>query len=125
MTRTRLRGVYADGRWNGKTLREWVPTAVDDVVQVFDPAQVILFGSVANGTESPDSDLDLLVVFDHVEKSEVVDLMGKVRRAITAPVPCDVFVTDVAEFAERGDVNGSLLYWPAHEVRVVYDRASA
>ncbi len=125
MARTRERSVYRDGRWNGKTLREWVPFAVEDVVRAFDPAQVIVFGSVALGSESPDSDLDLLVVFDHVDRSEIVDLMGKVRRSIAAPVPCDVIVTDVDELQRQANINGSLLYFPAHEGKVVYDRASA
>jgi predicted nucleotidyltransferase len=125
LRRTRTQVVYSDGKWNGKTLREWAPAAVQDVVNAFDPAQVIVFGSVARGTESPDSDLDLLVVFDRVDRSEVIDLMGRVRRAIVAPVPCDVVVTDTRQLEEQGDVNGSPLYAPVHEGKVVYTRTSA
>jgi predicted nucleotidyltransferase len=125
MARTRQRSVYRDGRWNGRTLREWAPSAVEDVVRAFDPAQVIVFGSVALGSESPDSDLDLLVVFDHVDRSEIVDLMVRIRRAITAPVPCDVIVTDIDELQRQANVNGSLLYLPAHEGKVIHNRASA
>lgn len=125
MTRTRARAVYREGRWNGKTIREWVPSVVGDVVRSFDPAQVIVFGSVARGTESPDSDLDLLVVFDHVDRSQVVDLMGKIRRAIAAPIPCDVIVTDVTELRRQADASGSSLPLPARDGEVVYDRATA
>ncbi|MBI2168496.1 MAG: nucleotidyltransferase domain-containing protein [Actinobacteria bacterium] len=117
--------VFADGRWNGKTLREWVSTAVGDVVREFNPAKVIVFGSVGRGDESPDSDLDLLVVFDEVDPGTRVDLMGAIRRAITAPIPCDVVVTDVAEFERKKDVNGTMFYWPSREGEVVYERAVA
>jgi len=36
-----------------------------------------------------------------------------------------MFVTDVDEFERRKGVNGSMLYWPAHEGEVVYERAIA
>jgi len=117
--------VFADGKWNGKALRDWLPVAIEDIVRQFDPLKVIVFGSVARGEEESDSDLDLLVVFDRIDKQERPELMGRVRFAITAPVPCDVIVTDVEELERRKDVNGSMLYWPAREGRVVYERAVA
>lgn len=116
--------VYADGRWNGKTLREWVPEAVDDIVRVADPVRVILFGSVAKGEEGPDSDLDFLVVLDELDRDDRIQLMGEIRFAIAAPVPIDVFVTDPDECERRKDVIGSLHYWPLREGVVVYERAA-
>lgn len=110
--------------WDGRTLREWLPFAVDDVVRAVSPCQVVLFGSVARGDEGPDSDLDLLVVLDRVEPSERARLMGRIRRAISSPAPIDVLVTDRREYAERRDVLGSMVYWPAREGRVVYERAA-
>src|SRR5713226_6538655 len=92
---------YQGGRWNGKTLREWVSGAVDDIVRAYDPVRVILFGSVARGDEGPDSDVDLLVVLDHVDPRDRAHLMGEIRFAISAPVPIDVFVTDPAECDRR------------------------
>jgi predicted nucleotidyltransferase len=41
-------------------LREALPFAVAEIVEAFDPVEVMLFGSVARGEEGPDSDLDLL-----------------------------------------------------------------
>lgn len=118
------RGVFTDGKWDGKTLAEWVPTAVADVVKAYQPLKVILFGSVAKGEEGPDSDLDLLVVLDEVDPAERVRLMGEIRAAISAPVAIDVFVTDPAECERRRDVVGSMHYWPLREGRVVYERAA-
>jgi predicted nucleotidyltransferase len=85
--------------WGGKTLRQWLPVAVDDVVREVAPQRIVLFGSVARGDEGPDSDIDLLVVLDRLE-------------------PAD------REYERRKDVIGSMLYWPAREGQVVYERAT-
>ena len=53
--------------WEGRTLRQWLPGAVQDVVRAAAPRRIVLFGSVARGDEGPDSDLDLLVVFDRID----------------------------------------------------------
>lgn len=103
---------------------EWVPVVVDDVVEAFDPKRIIVFGSVARGEEHPESDLDLLVLFDDLDPSRRRRLMGSIRAAITAPIPIDVLVAEVADFEQRRDVCGSPYYWPAHEGRVVYERSA-
>lgn len=110
--------------WQGRTLREWLPVAVADVVRAFAPLRILLFGSVARGEEGPDSDLDLLVVLDHLDPSERPRLVGAIRRAISAPAPIDIFVTDAAEFERRKDIPGSIHYWPAREGELVFDRAA-
>jgi len=110
--------------YNGRTLAEWAPEAVRDVVTAFDPLQVILFGSVERGDDGPDSDLDFLVVLPAVDQPHRHELMAALRCAIAAPVPVDVFVTDPVEIERRGGVIGSFLYWPLREGRVVYERVT-
>jgi uncharacterized protein len=95
---------------------------VDEVVRAVEPAEVILFGSVARGEDGPDSDIDLLVVFDHIEPAEKRPMMASIRSAIETFAPVDVIVTDPAEMAERHDAVGSILYWPTREGRSVYRR---
>ena len=56
--------------WEGRTLRQWLPVAVQDVVRAAAPRRIVLFGSVARGDEGPDSDLDLLVVFDRIDPAD-------------------------------------------------------
>jgi uncharacterized protein len=116
--------VDEQGRYNGKTLQELWPSVVDEVVRAVDPAEVILFGSVARGEDGPDSDIDLLVVFDRIDPAEKRHMMARIRSAIETFAPVDVTVTDPAEMAERRDEVGSILYWPAREGRAVYRRAS-
>jgi uncharacterized protein len=116
---------FIDGLWNGRSVGEWIPEIVDDVVEGFEPARVIVFGSVARGEAGADSDVDLLVLFDGLGAEDRRRLMGRIRTEIAAPVPIDVLVAEVSEFEAGKDVNGSPYYWPARDGRVVYDGAAA
>ena len=71
---------------------------------------------------APIPDIDLLVVLPHVEASRRHGLTVKLARAINAPVPVDLLVTDPAEIAERGDLPG-ILRVALREGRVVHERA--
>lgn len=114
--------IFDDGLWNGRSLRAWLPQVVAEVVEAVDPVRVIVFGSVARREEHSESDLDLLVVIDHLDPGQRREMMRTVRRAIRAPVPVDVLVADVAEFESRRDLNGSPFYWPARQGELVYER---
>lgn len=116
---------YVDGLWDGRPVRDWIPEVIDDVVGAFDPVRVIVFGSVARGEEHPGSDLDLLVLFEDLVTEGRRSLMGKIRGAISAPIPIDVLVASVAEYDALKDVNGSPYYWPAREGRVAHERPAA
>ena len=112
--------VDVEGRYDGRTLREALPLVVDEIARAFAPAEVILFGSVARGEEGPDSDLDLLVVFDRADRAVRRDLMVEIRRAIRTFVPVDILVADVEELRADRDAVGSAVYWPLREGEVVY-----
>lgn len=116
--------VDEQGRYDGKTLQELWPSVVDEVVREVDPIEVILFGSVARGNDGPDSDIDVLVVFDHIDPAEKRPMMARIRSAIQTFAPVDVVVADSAEMDQRIDDVGSMLYWPAREGRSVYRRSS-
>ncbi len=107
------------------SIRDWVPRIVEEIVDGFSPRRVILFGSVARGEENDESDLDLMVVFDHLERAHRRELHAKLMASITAPVPFDIFVMDVAEFEAKKDVNGTIAYWPSREGVVVHERSVA
>jgi uncharacterized protein len=108
-------------RYSGRTLTQWVPDVVADVITTADPLRVLLFGSVAHEVDGPDSDIDLLVVLPHVEGNRRHEATVKLACSITAPVPVDLLVTDLAEIAERGDLPG-ILRVALREGRVVYER---
>ena len=113
-----------DDRWDGQTVRQWLPEVVSGIVTKVDPVRIILFGSAAHDEMGPNSDLDLLVVLDELKPWETPRLMGEIRFAIRAPMAIDVFVTDLEECERRKDVVGSLHYWPLREGEVIYERAA-
>jgi uncharacterized protein len=115
--------VDAEGRYDGRTLAEALPLVVGDILTKFDPVEIILFGSVARGDDGPDSDLDLLVVFDNAERDERRDMMRNVRRAIRTFVPVDIVIADIDELTRDRDNVASAVYWPLREGRSVHRRA--
>jgi uncharacterized protein len=115
-----------DGKaiYGGRTLAEWVPTVVQEIVAAVAPVQVLLFGSVARGDDGPDSDIDLMVVLPSIDYSKRREIETDLLRAVSHESPIQIFVTDERECSRRRDVIGSMHYWPLREGRVVYDRAS-
>lgn len=117
---TQRRVVFVNGRYNDRTLSEWLPAVVARIVQGFNPLQVILFGSLAKGQETAHSDIDLLVVLPHVENKRQTAI--EIGVAISDfPVPVDIIVTDPKEIASRGNEPGSVLKAALTEGRLVYD----
>ncbi len=119
---TSLHAVDPSGRYDGLTLRDALPLVVREIVDAFDPIEVIVFGSVARGEEGPDSDIDLMVVFDCVEQDARRLLMRHIRGAIRTFVPVDIVVADLADIANGRDAVGSSVYWPLREGASVYHR---
>jgi predicted nucleotidyltransferase len=78
---------------DGRTLADWVPAVVDRIFERCAARRVIVFGSVVRGEAHADSDIDLLVVLDHVANShrDAVRIMRELR---DLPVAVDVIVTD-------------------------------
>lgn len=113
------RVVFQDGRYNGRTLEQWLPDVVATVVERFDPLKIIVFGSLARG--EPAKDIDLLVVLPAPADKRRAAVA--VRAAIRAPVPVDVIVTDPVEIEERGGLVGTVLEPALREGRVVHERA--
>lgn len=117
----RDRVVFKEGRYNGRTLAEWVPNLVERLVERFDPLKIILFGSLAAGTGGPDSDIDLVVVVPKVDDKH--RLAVDMRTALAdVPVPNDVIPTDPDEIRRRGDTLGGVLRAALREGQVVYER---
>ncbi len=110
--------------YKGKTLEEWVPEAVERVVERFDPLKVILFGSLARDEANYHSDIDLLVVFSEVKREDKHGLTVEILRVLAdLPAPKDVVVTDLDEIKRRGDLVGTVLRPALREGKVLYERA--
>lgn len=94
---------------------------VNRIVSLFNPDQIILFGSQARGDAKTDSDLDLLVVMP--VKNGKRRKQVEIRTALHGiPGPKDIIVTTPEEFAWRKEIVGTIEHPAAKEGRVVYDR---
>lgn len=61
-----------------KQLTDWI---VDKLQTDYRPEKIILFGSYADGTPNPDSDLDLLIIKETEER--FIDRWSTVRRILS------------------------------------------
>jgi uncharacterized protein len=85
---------------------------VQEIVSSFRPKRITLFGSYAYGEPHEDSDLDLLVVTDHLpSRRERTVFTHKLHDH--SPLPLQLVFMSPEEFEETKDVVGGLAY-PAH-----------
>jgi predicted nucleotidyltransferase len=61
---------------------------------------VKVFGSYAAGEETPDSDVDILIVLDAAEEGPI-EAAARARAALEVPVPVDVIVRTPRQLEER------------------------
>ncbi|MEA3639695.1 MAG: nucleotidyltransferase domain-containing protein [Lamprobacter sp.] len=90
------------------------------VVQLSQPARVILFGSYARDQANADSDLDLLIVERSLPDKPAEYL--KLKQAIgRLGVGIDLLLMSAGEFERRRQVPGTLAYWASKEGRIIYE----
>jgi predicted nucleotidyltransferase len=90
------------------------------ILSVAKPKRIILFGSAAMDSMTPDSDLDLLVIEPGLinqreENTRLREALGELD------IPIDVFAMEPERFEETKEVIGGLAY-PANKYgRVIYE----
>ena len=99
-----------------------IQAAVERVVRVSHPRQVILFGSSARGTRAP-HDVDLLVVSQGEVASRRRESV-RIRRALRGiTMPIDVLVISARQLHKLADQPGLVYREAIQEGKVVYDAA--
>jgi predicted nucleotidyltransferase len=94
---------------------------VRTIVEAMDPRRIVLFGSYANGTAGPESDVDLIVEMETpLQKPYREIAVGKLFRKRDWSL--DVFVYTSAEVEELRSRVGSIVYGADREGRVLYER---
>ncbi len=82
------------------------------------PARVVLFGSRARGDAREDSDLDFLVIEEHLDSK--LSEMVRLRDALPPlAVPVDVVVVSEEEVARRSPVPSTLEHRALREGRII------
>jgi uncharacterized protein len=80
-----------------REIKKWC----ERVASEFRPAQIIVFGSYANGTPREDSDVDVLVVMPLARGHRHVEQAAAIRERVPAPFPMDVIVRSPQQIARR------------------------
>ncbi len=106
----------------GRLPREWVDDLVAEIVAEFDPIEVWLFGSVACGDDTGDSDIDLLIVLDVYSPDNTIELKMRASRAVTVSPPFDAVFTSVERMTSRRRIVGTMERAAAMYGRVVFRR---
>jgi len=100
---------------------DFIPIVTERIAGKFDPLKIILFGSIARGDETKDSDLDLLVVLPSIRDKHQTTL--EVRRSLSdLPVCRDVFVTTPEKMEKRSRRVGDIVRDAVREGKVIYER---
>src|SRR5256885_16610448 len=80
------------------TARE-IQRVVDDIVRLFAPRQIILFGSYARGSQAKDSEVDLMIVIPYRGRSD--RKATEISSAVRIDFPCDILVRTPAQLRQR------------------------
>jgi predicted nucleotidyltransferase len=98
-----------------------IAAVVDQIVDAFDPEQVILFGSHAYGQPNPDSDVDLLVVIE--TKRKEAEEAVRICQALDYDFPLDLMVRTPRTLARRLALGDPFLNEVIDRGTVLYARA--
>lgn len=82
-----------------KATPEQIQNLCDEIIGLFHPERVILFGSYAYGDPSPDSDVDVLVVMRFEGSSR--EQATRIRSRIDTPIALDLIVRTPEQISER------------------------
>jgi len=91
----------------------------DKIAKEVHPEKIILFGSYAKGTQTEDSDIDLVVVWDTDLNSHKRNLFLK-RLFPHRNFSLDIFAFTKSETEQLKDIKGTLIYEAFNNGKVIY-----
>lgn len=112
------------------SLSQYIPQIIESL-KVVKPYKIFLFGSVANGVQGADSDIDLAIILDknEIPKTYEERLKNKVyvRNAIldlSLEVPIDILVYTKDEFLKLNQSDNPFISEIVDKGEVIYEQAS-
>ena len=100
--------------------QEAIDETVRQIVEQFQPEQIILFGSYARGQPRPNSDVDLLVVMVTALKES--EQAVRICQAVEYHFGLDLIVRTPTTLARRLALGDPFLYEVVHRGAVLYER---
>ena len=100
-----------------------LPEVIERLATQLQPERVILFGSYAYGTPTPDSDVDLLVVLD-TNASATERYLAVSRLLYPRPFPVDILVRTPDEIEQALRTNDFFIKEILSQGRVLYERTN-
>ena len=92
---------------------------VPRIVERFHPCRVLLFGSYASGTSTPESDVDMLVVVpEPPQRQEAYRFSSDLQARFSLRL--QLLFMGEQEFEETRDVIGGIAYPASHGGKVLY-----
>lgn len=79
----------------------------NQIVNKFNPKEIVLFGSLAKGTFRSNSDIDLCIIKDTDNKR---DLITKIYTEIDCNVPYDIVVYTISEWEKFKNDKDTFVY---------------
>lgn len=99
-----------------------LPEAIERLATQLQPERVILFGSYARGTPTPDSDVDLLVVMN-TRASATERYLAVSRLLYPRPFPVDILVRTPGEIEQALRTGDFFIKEILTDGRVLYERS--
>lgn len=94
------------------------------LIKTYNPVEMYLFGSHVWGTSTEESDLDLLIIIDHIDPKERYKIMAEGHRALLGlQVAKDILVLSKEEFAEASENKSRVFYTIKRKGQKIYARA--
>jgi len=93
------------------------------LVREYRPQRVILFGSYANGTPRPDSDVDLFVIMPF--KGQGALKAAEMAAGLNPPFAVDIVVRTASQVKRRLALNDFFVRGVLNNGRVLYEAADA
>lgn len=101
-------------------LDQEIQSIANQLVRSYNPVKIILFGSAARGEFDENSDLDLLVIKDGIDKVRKHERNYKVRKFLQTNLPLDILVYSPYEINKRLYLGDPFVKSIIHEGKVLY-----
>ena len=99
-----------------------ISVMVNRIVSKFNPVGILLFGSHARGDARKWSDIDLLVIMNHVSNRRQTAV--EIRRLLSdLPVSKDIIVSTPTEINEKRDIVGTLFHAALRDGKMLYEQS--